>query len=127
MKPFRTSLTARLVSFSISLALAGTGVAALTHSPDLVPYVIVLAVVGCVLGVILGAFEHTGASAALGVALPILLFPYVMVAELALRAPPSYGWAFIAAGALMAASTVLASFVTRRESAHVAQPIRAAL
>jgi hypothetical protein len=115
MKPFRTSLTARIVSVSIAVTLAGTGVAALLSSIALLPYCIILGVSGCFIGVIAGALEQTAAAAFLSVTLPMLLWPYVMVAELAIRRAPVMGWAFIAAGALMAAQTAIAGVVKERK------------
>ena len=114
MKPFRTSLTARIVSVSLAVTLAGTGAAALVGSLALLPYVILVGVVGCFVGVLAGALEQTAAAALLSVTLPMLLWPYVMVAELAIRRAPITGWAFIAAGALMAAQTAIAGVVKER-------------
>jgi hypothetical protein len=122
MKPFRTSLTARIVSLAIAVALAGTGILALTGAAALFPYVLLVGIMGCVVGVIVGAVEHTFAAMALVVALPLALWPYIMVAELAMHRLPIAGWAFIASGALVGSLTAFAGATVRTESARELAP-----
>jgi hypothetical protein len=111
MQPFHTSLTARLVSVSIAIALAGVGFAAVSGRPELLPYVILLAVGGCVIGTIAGAIDYSYQVMGLVVALPMLLWPYVMAAELIMRRAPSWGWLLIAAGAVIGGVSAFAGMI----------------
>jgi hypothetical protein len=125
MKPFRTSLTARIVSLSIAFALTGGGlIPILGLTPAIaLPAVILLAVAGCIVGCILGAQEHTWSVAALAIMLPLALWPYTLVLMLVATRFGEYGWALVAAGALMTGATAIASFTTRpsAEKAPAAQ------
>ena len=108
MKPFRTSLSARLISISIAITLIGTGILSLTGAPELFPYVLMVGIMGCVVGVIVGAFDHTFAVMGMVVALPVTLFPYIMGAELLMHRVPIAGWALIAVGAIVGSLTAFA-------------------
>jgi len=122
MKPFRTSLTARIVSLAIAVTLIGTGILALTGAAALFPYVLLVGIMGCVVGVIVGAMEHTYSALALVVALPIALWPYIMVAELTMHRLPIAGWAFIAIGAVVGSLTAFAGATVHEKKAERLQP-----
>ena len=122
MKPFRTSLTARIVSLAIAIALVGTGILALTGAAELFPYVLLAGIMGCVVGVIIGAVEHPFSTMALVVALPLALWPYIMVAELVMHRLPVAGWAFIALGAVVGSLTAFAGATVHDRKAAELQP-----
>jgi hypothetical protein len=122
MKPFRTSLTARIVSLALAAALIGTGLIALTGATALFPYALLVGVMGCVVGLIIGAIEHTYPAMALAVALPIALWPYIMVAELTMHRLPVAGWAFIAVGAVIGSLTAFAGATVPEKKAESLQP-----
>jgi hypothetical protein len=117
MKPFRTSITARVVSLSIAFALiAGGLIPILGLTPSIaLPIVLLLAVGGCIVGCVLGVQEHTGATAALAIFLPLVLWPFCMVLIGVATKYGEYGWALIAAGAVMSGATAVASFTTRAD------------
>ncbi len=123
MQPFHTSITARLVSASVAIALAGVGLLAVIGQPELLPYVILLAVGGSVIGTIAGAIDYTWQVMGLAVALPMLLWPYVMVAELIMRRAPAWGWLLIAAGAVIGAVSAFAG-VLKPHRAPLAQSLQ---
>ena len=115
MKPFRTSITARVVSLSIAFALlAGGLIPILRLTPAIaLPVVLLVAVGGCIVGCVLGVQEHTGPTAALAILLPLALWPFTLVLIAVATRFGEYGWALIAAGAVMAGATAIASFTTR--------------
>ncbi len=117
MKPFRTSATARVVSLSIAFALIGGGlIPILGLAPSLaLPVVLLIAVGGCIVGGVLGVNEHTGPTAALAIFLPLLLWPFVMLLISVSTRHGEYGWALIAAGAVVSGATAVASFTTRAD------------
>jgi hypothetical protein len=117
MKPFRTSITARIVSLSIAFALAGAGLIPIAGFSAAValPIVFIAAVGGCIIGLVLGVNDHPGPVAVLAMMLPLALWPFTMVAIGVATRFGAYGWALIAAACVMSGATAIASFTTRRE------------
>ncbi len=118
MKPFRTSLTARIVSLAVAFALAGGGaIPIFGFAPAAaVPIVLLLSVAACIVGCLLGAQEHAGATALLAMMLPLALWPYTLLLLLVVARFPQHGWTLMAAGAFVAGLTAIASFTTERAS-----------
>ena len=110
MKPFRTSLTARLVSLSIAVALAGAGLSlALGLRPSLVvPLTFIAAITLSIFGLVVGVLEYPGAVLLLAILLPCALWPYAMCAEYLREVWPAGGWALLALAALPLGLTVVA-------------------
>jgi hypothetical protein len=117
MKPFRTSLTARIVSLAIAFALVGTGlIPILGIAPAIsLPIVFLAAVGACIAGLVLGVQDHPGPVLVLGLTLPLVLWPFTMVAMLVATRFGNFGWALIAAGCVMGGATAIASYTTRHE------------
>ena len=123
MVPFRTSLTARLVSISAAVAMTGGGLAVVV-APLLtwtVPVVLLVAITIAIMGLILGVYDHPGAVTLLGGLLPMAMFPYSMILEGVREAHPVYAWALIAAGLVpLLLTTLAASTVAARAPATTA-------
>ena len=122
MKPFRASLTARLVSVSITLAVGGGGlVLTLGISPNSIPLVLLAAIGFSIVGLIVGVEEHPEPVLLLGVVLPLALLPYVMLLELIRTGFPEYAWILVAAGIPPLALTLLApaTIAPQQERARV--------
>lgn len=115
MKPFRTSPTARIVSLAVALSLVGGGLLAVTGAgPSVALPLLLLASIGaCIVGLVLGANEHTGPVALLAILLPLALWPYVMTMEWIVTSAPRYGSALLIAGGVMLGMTLLATVTTR--------------
>ena len=115
MQPFKTSLTARIVSFSIAFALLGGGlIPTLGLRPAMaLPIVLLLAVGGCIVGLLLGVNDHPGAVGFCAVLLPMAFWAYVLVLLVVVNRFPAYAYALDAAGVAVLFSTVAASFQAR--------------
>ncbi|HZS42136.1 MAG TPA: hypothetical protein VFF06_35145 [Polyangia bacterium] len=124
MHPFKTSLTARIVSFAIAFALIGGGlIPTLGLRPAIaLPIVLLLAVGACIVGLVVGASDHPGAVGFCAVLLPMALWAYVLVLLLVVNRFPAFAYALDAAGVAVVFSTVLASFQARDAQAREAQP-----
>ena len=119
MKPFRTSITARMISLSVALALTGGGLAVLLtpESLALIPIVLLLAIGVAIIGMILGVNSQDGAVVVLSILLPLALLPYVMVLEYVGTKQPDYAWALVAAGLVPLALTLVAPITVRVQGA----------
>jgi hypothetical protein len=113
MEPYRNSWSARFVSGGISIALVGGGlVAALRLDPGVLLPVILLAAVGaCIAGLVLGIHSHTGPVTALAIALPLLLWPYVLGLLWGISQAPALGWLFAGVGSVLTAMNVISPFL----------------
>jgi hypothetical protein len=100
MHAFRTSVPARIVSLSIAATLVSGGLLPLLglHGPTFIPFTLLIGVVGCFFGMLLSVDKHPGAAFALAIALPLSLWPYVMILMLATTTHPQLGWLIVAAG-----------------------------
>jgi hypothetical protein len=117
MKPFRTSLTARIVSSAVTLSLVGGGALAMTRAPTSAVAILLLASVGaCIVGLLLGVRDHAGAVALLAIFLPLLLWPYVMVVEWIVTRAPRYGIGLLVAGGVVLAFTLVGMIDLREPS-----------
>ncbi len=123
MKPYRTSLPARILAGSASYLLIGGGIAALAGVPIAfaLPILVMPPVLGGMFGIGIGIEDHPAPTALMVVLLPLIFWPFLIVLQLALTRMPLLGWAFVAAGALPLGAMVLAS-ATRREDAQAALP-----
>jgi hypothetical protein len=99
MNAFKASLAGRIVSLSIAFALIPGGLISVYGLPRWVPYILLTAVGGCLVGMLLAIEKHAGAAAALLIALPMLLWPYSMALIWIAETRPQLGWWLIAAGA----------------------------
>ena len=113
---FRTSITARLVWVSLSFALIAGGLVALHGSPSLIPYSFAPAIVGCFVALILGVEEHPAEVLGLLIALPLLLFPWVMLLHLIVIRWSSFGSALVVAGFMPLLATVSAGSLPAKRS-----------
>jgi hypothetical protein len=117
MRPYRTSLSARLISLSVSTALIGGGVGALTDSWVVLGLALTAAIVCGIAGLVVG-IEHYGSTVmALVVALPMLLWAYATSLVVVATKFPSWSYAFIAAGMVPLLMTAFASLGVAEEPA----------
>jgi hypothetical protein len=107
MKPFRTSLTARLLSLSAAIALIGAGILPIVGIPVMyVSVPILFSVVIAVVGMVLGVSDHPGTIGLLAATLPIAMWAYVLLALGVLKVYPAWSWALVAAGLVPIALSV---------------------
>jgi hypothetical protein len=120
MKPFRLSITARIVSLAIAVALFGGGaIPILGLAPSVaLPILLIPTVLACIVGLILGAQEHTGAVLMLALLLPLGLWAYTLALLVVTGPLPQLAWGLVALGVVVAASTVVVAPLTTRRSAH---------
>jgi hypothetical protein len=116
MKPFRTSLSARIISASISWSLIGAGLIALTgmSAGAALPIVLLMSIGGCLVGLVLGVHDHTGPVALLAILLPLILWPYAMAVTWAVDRGTRYGAPLLAVGAVILGLNLIASLVPER-------------
>jgi hypothetical protein len=128
MKPFRTSVTARMISLAATIALTGGGaaVALATHLNWTIPLVLLAAIMAGIVGLALGAYDHPGPVVLLAVLLPMALWPYVMVLELVRTSYPTWSWALIAAGLVPLLLTTVLAPITVRAHATAKQATQSA-
>jgi hypothetical protein len=113
MRPYRTSVSARLASGAAAFALAAGGLTAILQLPWVaLPVILVITIVSGILACLFAIEEHPGAAIALGIALPLALWPYVLALLVAINHFPQLGWLFIGLAALVTAQSVAASFIT---------------
>src|SRR5688572_19828341 len=103
MVPFRASVPGRIVWSSIAFALISGGLIPVLglHAATWLPWTLLIPIVGCVVGTLLASHQYQGAALALGVALPLCLWPYTMLLMLVTASQPRSGWLLIAAGGAM--------------------------
>jgi hypothetical protein len=122
MTPFRTSLTARLVSASIAVALAGSGLSvALGAAPSLlIPMTFIVAIMLSIFGLVVGVLDHPLPVVLLALLLPCALWPYVMVVGWMLESMPALGWLLVALATVPVALTVVAPRTVREPASKPA-------
>ena len=103
MKPFKTSITARLVMLSIAIVFLGGALAAKTGSTPLVPLVLLLAMGGCIVGLVLGVYDHTGRVLLVALLLPIFGWPTALAVIVVANQFPEYANVLTVAGIVAAA------------------------
>jgi hypothetical protein len=116
MKPFRRSLTARIVSSAIAFALLGGGLIPTLGIPPAygLPVVLLLAVGAVIAGLVLGVQDHPGPVAYLAILMPLALWAYTLALLVIINHVPTYALALVAAGILMAAFTLAGSVIGKR-------------
>jgi hypothetical protein len=129
MKPFRLSLTARILSGSAAFALIGAGLLPILGIPLLgvLPLVFLLPVVASFISLIYAAEDYPFVIAGLAFVLPIAFFSYVAGTLLIVNVFPTWSWALVALGAVPL-TLLIASLGTRQidEPAANAAAVRAA-
>ena len=117
MKPFRTSITARIISGGAIFALAGGGIVAATGINPAwgVPIVLLFTALSGIVGLVLGANDHPGAVLFTALLLPLALWPYTMVLIYITTRRPEWGPVLFAAALLVLALTLYATVTVKRE------------
>src|SRR5579859_2632974 len=107
MHPFKTSITARMILSACALLFVGGGAIPLLHlDPDIAPPMLFVACgLLSLVGLILGAFDHSPIVALLAALLPLLFWPMTMVVMYVAR-HANYGWILIALGIVPIATIV---------------------
>jgi hypothetical protein len=120
MSPYRTSTSARIVSGAVVFALIGVGLIPTLglNAPVALSAVLMISITATIIGLLQGAQEHTGAVAAVAIAAPLAMFPYVLLSLLVLKLAPHWALAFVAAGVLVLATMVLATVTVRKRAAQ---------
>jgi hypothetical protein len=115
MIPYRSSLSGRIFSAAVAVALIGGGlVPAFGIDPSIgLPLALLLAVTGGIVALVLGVHSHTAAVAWLAIVSPLVLWPYVMALLWITQHAPNWGLAFVAAGLLTIALNLWASILDR--------------
>jgi hypothetical protein len=118
MTPYRTSLSARILSGGAAVSLVAAGlvpVIGFDHTRA-VPLIILFTIAVGLSGILVAIPRHGGAALWASMLLPLAMWPYVMVMSGIMQHYPSYGWALIAAAGVPVALFV-ASLGTRPETA----------
>jgi len=120
MSPYRTSTSARIVSGAVAFALIGVGLIPTLglNAPMALSAVLMIAITATIVGLMQGANQHTGAVAAVAIAAPLALFPYVLTSLIVLKLAPGWALAFVAVGILVLAASVLGSITVRKRAAQ---------
>ena len=109
MNPFKTSISARLIMLSIAIVFLGGALAAKTGSTALVPAILLLAVGGCIVGLVLGVYDHPGPVLVVAVLLPIFGWPVALAILVVANQVPAYANVLAVCG-IVAATMFASSF-----------------
>jgi hypothetical protein len=113
MRPYRTSMSARLASGAAAFALAAGGLTAVLQLPWIaLPVILVVTILSGILACLFAIEEHPGAAIALGIGLPLALWAYVLALLVAINHMPRLGWLFLGMSALVVAQALVATFIT---------------
>ena len=115
MKRYWDSLSATVVTIAIAVSIvAGGFVASSGQHWGLMALTLLVGVVGCIVGLVLGVNKHPGVVISLLIALPLILWPYVMGLIYVVKSRPDLGPVLIVLGLGIGASrSVAAAFRTR--------------
>jgi hypothetical protein len=123
MKPYRTSLSARIVSAGAAFALIAAGLVPILGLPvsQALPVIVMITFGAGLIGLLAGIRQYTEAVILLALLLPMGLWAFTLAALVIINAYPSYGWALIAIGSIPI-GLLVASLGTRAEPAPVGAP-----
>jgi len=109
MTPYRTSLSARLITIGVALALFGGGAIPLFHLPvAALPMVLLFSVGLGLVGLLLGVNSHTNSALLLALLMPLALFAYVLALLMAINYVHELGWLMMGLGVAAVASIPVA-------------------
>jgi hypothetical protein len=108
MTPFRTSLTARLLSLATFVVLTGPGVAiaAQMNLHIAIPLCVAVAITLSLFGMIVGTDDQPWAVLLLSIVLPLALWGYFMGLEHIVMSRPDLAWALCASGFVPLLATI---------------------
>src|SRR5437870_2621306 len=108
MGTFRTSLTARLASISVTIALVGGGFVALAGTDPwlALPGVLLASITMMIAALILGVYDHPAEVLLLAILTPGALLPYVLVNLWVIQYAPSLGALLVGVGVVPLALTL---------------------
>jgi hypothetical protein len=112
MKPFRASITARLLSAAAAFALIAGGLIPTLGLPTGIALPVVLLVAaGCgIVSLVLGVNDHPGQVAMLAIMMPMAFWAYALGLIVIAQKLPAFGWVLLAL-ALVPLALLGASFV----------------
>jgi hypothetical protein len=122
VEPFRTSLSARIVSLAVSAALIGGGVIALAglDPAHVTPWLLMACITATIAGLILGVYDHPAEVLLVGMLAPMALFPYVMALDWVIRSAPHLGLLLVGVGLVPLALTTMARATIRQPASQPA-------
>ncbi len=110
MTPFRTSLTARMLSLAVFAIVSCPGLAILLDANlhHAIPLCTIAAITLSLFGMIVGTAEYPGTVLLLSILLPLALWGYFMGLEAIVMGHKNLAWALCAAGFVPLIATIAA-------------------
>jgi hypothetical protein len=99
MKPYRTSISARILSGGAAVSLLGAGLTPIAglDATRTIPVIILITIAAGLSGILLAIRDHMRAALFAAMLLPLVMWAYVMAMIGIVHYYPAYAWALIAA------------------------------